>query len=60
MVSIYVLSLPEVGDCVRPGHRGGAFIKAAGKRSFVGVLVERTSRLLLARMQDAMLRHWLA
>lgn len=53
MVSIHVRP-PEVNDRVMPGHWEGDFIKGAGNRSSVGVLVERTSRLvLLARMEDA-------
>ena len=37
-----------------PGHWEGDFIKSAGNKSSVGVLVERTSRVvLLARMEDA-------
>jgi IS30 family transposase len=53
MVSIHVRP-PEVEDRVMPGHWEGDFIKGAGNRSSVGVLVERTSRLvLLAKMDDA-------
>lgn len=53
MVSIHVRP-PEVSDRVMPGHWEGDFIKGAGNRSSVGVLVERTSRLvLLARMDEA-------
>ena len=53
MVSIHVRP-PEVIDRVMPGHWEGDFIKGAGNQSSVGVLVERTSRLvLLARMEDA-------
>jgi IS30 family transposase len=53
MVSIHVRP-PEVDDRVMPGHWEGDFIKGAGNKSSVGVLVERTSRLvLLARMEDA-------
>ena len=53
MVSIHVRR-PEVEDRVMPGHWEGDFIKGAGNKSSVGVLVERTSRLvLLARMEDA-------
>lgn len=53
MVSIHVRP-PEIEDRVMPGHWEGDFIKGAGNRSSVGVLVERTSRLvLLAKMEDA-------
>ena len=53
MVSIHVRP-PEVDDRVMPGHWEGDLIKGAGNQSAVGVLVERTSRLvLLARMEDA-------
>ena len=53
MVSIHVRP-PEVDDRVMPGHWEGDFIKGAGNQSSVGVLVERTSRLVLpAKMQDA-------
>jgi IS30 family transposase len=53
MVSIHVRP-PEVEDRVMPGHWEGDFIKGAGNKSSVGVLVERTSRLvLLAKMDDA-------
>ncbi|VTU16324.1 Transposase, IS30 family [Variovorax sp. RA8] len=53
MASIHVRPL-EVDDRVMPGHWEGDFIKGAGNQSSVGVLVERTSRLvLLARMDDA-------
>lgn len=37
-----------------PGHWEGDFIKDAGNKSSMGVLVERSSRLvLLAKMDDA-------
>jgi IS30 family transposase len=53
MVSIHVRP-PEVADRVMPGHWEGDLIKGASNRSAVGVLVERSSRLvLLARMDDA-------
>jgi IS30 family transposase len=53
MLSVHVRP-PEVNDRVMPGHWEGDFIKGAGNRSSVGVLVERTSRLvLLAKMDDA-------
>jgi transposase, IS30 family len=53
MVSIHVRP-PEVEDRVMPGHWEGDFIKGAGNKSSVGVLVERSSRLvLLAKMEDA-------
>ena len=53
MVSIHVRP-PEVNDRLMPGHWEGDLIKGAGNASAVGVLVERTSRLLLlARMDDA-------
>lgn len=53
MVSIHVRP-PEIEDRVMPGHWEGDFIKGAGNKSSVGVLVERTSRLvLLAKMTDA-------
>ena len=53
MLGIHVRP-PEVDDRVMPGHWEGDFIKGAGNRSSVGVLVERTSRLvLLAKMVDA-------
>lgn len=53
MLSIHVRP-PEVEDRVMPGHWEGDFIKGAGNQSSVGVLVERSSRLvLLAKMEDA-------
>lgn len=53
MVSIHVRP-PEVDDRVMPGHWEGDLIKGAGNKSSVGVLVERTSRLvLLAKMENA-------
>lgn len=53
MVSIHVRP-PEIEDRVMPGHWEGDFIKGARNQSSVGVLVERTSRLvLLAKMDDA-------
>jgi IS30 family transposase len=53
MISIHVRA-PHINDRVMPGHWEGDLIKGAGNASAVGVLVERTSRLvLLARMDDA-------
>jgi IS30 family transposase len=53
MVSIHVRP-PEIEDRLLPGHWEGDFIKGADNQSSVGVLVERTSRLvLLAKMEDA-------
>jgi IS30 family transposase len=53
MISIHVRP-PEIEDRLLPGHWEGDFIKGAGNQSSVGVLVERTSRLvLLAKMEDA-------
>jgi IS30 family transposase len=52
-ISIHLLA-PEIEDRVMPGHREGDFIKGEGIRSSVGVLVERSSRLvLLAKMDNA-------
>jgi IS30 family transposase len=45
---------PEIQDRLLPGHWEGDFIKGAGNRSAVGVLVERKSRLvMLAKMPDS-------
>ncbi len=53
MVSIHVRS-PEVNDRVMRVHREVALISGAGNKSAGGVLVERSTRLvLLARMPDA-------
>jgi IS30 family transposase len=53
MVIIHVRP-PEVTDRVMLGHWEGEFIKSAGNRSSVGVMIERSSRLvLLAEAADA-------
>jgi len=53
MVSIHLRS-PQVNDRLMPGHWEGDLIKWQGNRSAVGVLVERSSRLvLLCKMADA-------
>ena len=53
MVSIHVRP-PEANDRVMPGHWEGDLIKGANNRSAVGVLVERSTRLvLLAKMPDS-------
>ncbi len=53
MVSIHVRP-PEVADRTMPGHWEGDLIKGAGNKSAVGVLVERSSRMvLLCKMPDA-------
>lgn len=53
IVSIHVRP-PEIEDRVMPGHWEGDFIKGARNQSSVGVLVERTTRLVvLAKMVDA-------
>ena len=53
MVSIHVRP-PEADDRLMPGHWEGDLIKGAGNQSAVGVLVERSTRLvLLCKMPDA-------
>ena len=53
MLSIHVRP-PQINDRLMPGQWEGDLIKGAGNACAVGVLVERTSRLvLLARMHDA-------
>jgi IS30 family transposase len=53
MVNIHVRP-PEIEDRLHSGHWEDDFIKGANNQSSVGVLVERTSRLmLLAKMEDA-------
>lgn len=53
MVSIHVRP-PEVNDRVVRRHLEGDFIRGADNKSSLGVLVERSSRLvLLAKMEDA-------
>ncbi|MEX3854195.1 hypothetical protein AB3X94_09015 [Paraburkholderia sp. BR10923] len=47
--------LPDVGGWVMPGQLVGDSIKGAGNQSFMGVLVERPSRLMsLAGMTNAL------
>jgi transposase, IS30 family len=53
MLSIH-LRPPEVDDRLMPGHWEGDLIKGAGNASAVGVLLERSSRMvMLCRMPDA-------
>jgi len=53
MVSIHVRP-PEIEDRVMPGHWEGDFLKGMANKSSIGVLVERSSGLvLLAKMADA-------
>ncbi len=53
IVSIHVRP-PEIEERLMPGHWEGDFIKGSRNQSSVGVLVERTSRLVvLAKMTDA-------
>ena len=51
MLSIHVRP-PEVEDRALPGHWEGDFIKGAGNRSAAGVLIERSSRLVLLAKMD--------
>lgn len=53
MLSIHVRP-PEADDRLMPGHWEGDLIRGEGNRSAVGVLVERSTGLvLLAKMEDA-------
>ncbi len=50
-VSIHVRP-PEVDDRLMPRHWESDLLKRAGNKSAVGVLVERSTRLLMSRMPN--------